>query len=602
MRYLRARGLLYVFWIIFSLFLADLSYFFNMHAVVRERGPVYFVCFLAVALISLDLVAVSGRRLKISVGRVILVVLFSVIVTFLFFAKPLLYTADGLWLTGARLSVFVLLAVFVGIYVLLSLSALKKLRADAIYPIDFPGRGNSFDFPGPGSPFKHVLILLVFQIVVLGVYMAALNPGNMSYDTFNQVSQTAGLVPYNTWHPIGHTLFIGLLLKIWPNLAVVTIFQILFFAFVTSRFYGTLIRNRVRLPLVYFLAMVITLAPNTGVNVVTQWKDIPYTAALLWGTNILLLMCLSAGYFSKKRHGLEFCVCTLAICLFRHNGVLTFLLMLVLGMVYVIRYGNKKGRINFAVSSVLILAVVFLVNVLIPARLDANPNPPGMKLRGIYQGLGSVYYAGLETALDEKTRDIVESVATPEQLKEYYDPYFADIYSSNIPRFLNKLSSVSTGEALRSYLSALGRCPNIVVGDKFNLAVTMWSVTQDPFSYNNNYTTAIEPEMQSVFGVKRHENLLTDWVEGYAAITNKLYLSNTFIWRPGFWLALSFILLLELAIDRDRRVWLYIPILSNGLAVFLTMPAQDYRYLWFIALISPFLILSAVIPLPERVL
>jgi hypothetical protein len=591
MRYLGANWIVYIFWLTFSLFLADLSYYFNMRAMGVERGWGYAVCFLAVALISLLLAMLSGSGRRLLIGRVMLWALFSIIVTFLFFAKPLLYTADGLWLTGAHLPIFGVMTVFVGIYVLLSLSALKKLKMDAIRPLAHPEVRN---------PLGHVLILFVFQVLVFSLYMAALNPGNMSYDTFNQVSQIAGVVPYNTWHPLGHTLFIGLLLKIWPDMAIVTIFQILFFAFVTSRFYGTLIQYRVRLPLVYALAMVITLLPGTGINVVTQWKDIPYTAALLWGTNILLLMCLSTDYFSKKRHGLEFVVCTLAICLFRHNGILTFVLMLIFGLVYIGRYRDHKKSINFGVSTALILVTVFIVNVVTPAQLDANPNPPGMKLRPIYQGLGAVYFAGREASMNEGARQLVESVATPEQLKEFYNPYFADTYSSNIPRFLNNLSAVGTGAALASYVSTLRQFPDIVLGDKFNLAVTMWSVTQDPFSYNNNYTTAIEPEMQSVFGVQRHENMLTDSVNTYAEKTTHQYLANTFLWRAGFWLAIICILLLALIIERDRRVVLYIPVVGNAAVVFLTMPAQDYRYLWFIALICPFLVLSALLPLPER--
>ncbi|MDX9871104.1 MAG: hypothetical protein RBT41_01640 [Clostridia bacterium] len=591
MRYLKTNRPVYVLWLVYSLFLTDLSYYLNMYAVVMKRGPLYAAFFLAVVLISLASARLTWRDRSISVRSALLWALFSVLISFLFFGKPLLYTADGLWLTGMHLPGFGLLTVLIGIYILLSLDALKRLKADAIRPLDGPEARNVF---------LHGFILFVFQIVVFSVYLAALNPGNMSYDTYNQVSQITGLAPYNTWHPIGHTLFIGVLLKVWPNMAMVAVFQILFFALVTCRFYSTLIRNRVALPLVYALALVITLQPATGLHVVTLWKDIPYTAALLWGTNILLLMCLSTDYLAKKRHGLEFAVCTLAIGLFRHNGILAFILMLVWGLVHIVRSGDRQQRINFGAAAVLVLAVFMLVNGLIPARLAANPNPPGMKLRPVYQGLGAVYYAGREAGLDARTRQMVQSVATPEELKEFYDPYFADIYSSNIPQFLNNLSAISTEEALSAYLGALRKFPAIIIGDKFNLAVTLWSVSQDPFSYNNNYTTAIEPEMQSVFQVRRHENVLTAGVNWYAWATTGQYLTNTFLWRTGFWLALLFILLLDLLLARDRRVLLYLPAAGNALAVFLTMPAQDYRYLWFIALICPFLLFSALLPLSEK--
>lgn len=590
MRYLKSNTL-YISWVVYTLFLVDLSYYFNMHDFVLKRGFIYTTIFIAMTFISLGLVTIYRHWLQISMGSGLLFLLFSIIVAFLFFGKSLLYTADGLWFSGKYLSVFVMMLFPVGFYILLSLCAFKKLQGKA---------SRSIDCPASGSYLMHMLILFFLQVMGFSVYMAAFNPGNMSYDTFNQVSQLTGLIPYNTWHPIGHTLLLGLLLKMWNNFAIVTFFQIVFFAFVISRFCGTLIRFGVKVMPVYALAVLLILMPNTGINVVTQWKDIPYTAALLWGTNIILLMCCTKDYFAKTLHGLEFTICTMSICLFRYNGILTFLLVTAFGLFYVIRYWERKQGTIFGVSATLILIMIILVNNVIPARLNADPNPPGMKLRTIYQGLGAVYYAGHEASLDGNTRLTVESVATPQQLKEYYNPYFADFYSDNIPRFLYKLSDISAGKAVKVYISTLQQDPGIVLGDKFNLAISIWSVAKDPFSYNNNYTTAIEPEMQSVFGVKRNGNVMTDKINTYAERTTKQYMTNTFFWRVGFWLALSLILLLELIIQRDRRVLLYIPMLSNAAVVFLTMPAQDYRYVWFIALICPFLILAAMIPLPQH--
>src|SRR5665647_1495280 len=121
---LKSNCLLYVFWIAFSLFLVDLSFYLNMHAVVMARGYGYMAVLLFVVLASLALVASYWRSVKISAGRAMLCLLFSIIVTWLFFAKPLLYTPDGLWLTGAQLPVFGLMTILVGIYVLLSLCLL----------------------------------------------------------------------------------------------------------------------------------------------------------------------------------------------------------------------------------------------------------------------------------------------------------------------------------------------------------------------------------------------------------------------------------------------------------------------------------------------
>jgi len=41
----------------------------------------------------------------------------------------------------------------------------------------------------------------------------------------------------------------------------------------------------------------------------------------------------------------------------------------------------------------------------------------------------------------------------------------------------------------------------------------MWSVTKEPFSYNNAYTTIIQKEMIDEFGVYRVNNRMTIAVE-----------------------------------------------------------------------------------------
>ncbi len=129
----------------------------------------------------------------------------------------------------------------------------------------------------------------------------------------------------------------------------------------------------------------------------------------------------------------------------------------------------------------------------------------------------------------------------------------------------------------------------------------MWSVTHDRFSYNNAYTTVIQKEMIEEFGVRRAENRFTDIVKRIAEYTlAENYLLNTLVWRTGFYLSLEFILFLYLALKKDKRLSLFIPLLCNALIVFLTMPAQDYRYLWFIFLLFPFLVLACSVEMNEN--
>ena len=584
----------YTLWLFFSNILVYTSFYYNWKQQLNQIDKIIITTTTAIAFLSLIWLYMRKNTedtttLELMKSRpltFLLTIVFGLIVNFFYFGKSFLYEGTGYWFSFDRLHYFLLFLIPVYIYIILSFSILDMFKIS----IEAKAANKSDNML---SCKAHYIILFITQTVILGFYFYGLNPGNMSYDTYNQVSQLKGIIPYNTWHPIGHTLFMGVLLNIWDNYAIITIFQIILFSAVTSAFYIKLIENKVNLKIIYIAAIVMSAIPSTGLNVVTQWKDIPFTIGLLWGTFILFKMIMDKYYFYKPIHIIEFILCMLTISLFRFNGILAFIAMFVFAFIYSIKSNNKIQKRNFYISAVSIIAVFILVNNIIPNKLKAVPNPSGMKLRPIYQGLAAMYVYDAEDELNIKGKRLIESICDKEEMKNYYNPYFADTISSNTSEFLVNLSKINTGEALKLYIEALIARPKVIIGDKFNLAVTMWSVTKDPFSYNNAYTTVIEQEMIDRFGVYRIENNMTDVIESIALDTyNENYLSNTLIWRPGFFLSLEFILLLYLIIRKDKRKYIFIPIICNAVIVFLTMPAQDYRYLWFISLIFPFLVLA----------
>lgn len=586
----------FIIWIVYSNILIYSSFYFNWQKHLYQYSEVIFAFIAIIAVItSVWLYSKKNEVMpKFSKGNFILSVIAVLAVDLFYFGKVFLYDETGYWLSSGRIYYFVLLLLPIYIYMLLSVFILDILR-------DWIQSNGKINIVSGLSYRKHYFILFAVQTFILGIYFYALNPGNMSYDTYNQVCQLKGIIPFNTWHPIGHTLFIGLLMKLWNNYAVITIFQILFYSAVTSYFCTILLKNNIKWQIVYASAAVMCSIPSTGINVVTQWKDIPFTVGLLWSTLILFKMAADKNYFKRDIHIFEFIFCLLVISLFRFNGIFAFVFMLIAACIYVFKSRNRVQKRNFYISAVTILSVFILINNIIPHKLNAVPNPAGMKLRSVYQGLAAMYVYGAEDDLSEESRQLIESVCTPEQMREFYNPYFADTISSNTPRFLNNLSKIKTSDALKMYIEALIARPEVIIGDKLNLTVTMWAVTNDPFSYNNAYTTVIQEEMTEKFGVRRSENIMTPAVKKAAEITfYKNYLSNTLIWRTGFFLSLEVILFVYLMVQNDKRLRLFIPLVCNAVIVFLTMPAQDFRYLWFIQLIFPFLVLACSVKLPEE--
>ena len=591
MRSLKNEVLGYILWILFSNVLIYASFYYNWKEELIQRD--YLIWTIMLVIVTLIVLWLNINKIKFLNGELkfsslILTILTSLLVSFFYFGKSFLYEETGYWMVVNNIHYFLFISIFVFIYIVFSMEIFHITKDIIIRKTKGIKRYN-----------YHYILLFIIQILILGIYFYGLNPGNMSYDTYNQVNQLKGIISYNTWHPIGHTLFMGLLLKIWNNYAIITIFQILFFAAITSSFYRFLLKYKVKWQLVYFTAIIMVAIPSVGINLVTQWKDIPFTIGLLWGTLILFKMNIEENYFQKPIKAVEFALCLLSISLFRFNGILAFITMIVYAFGYVLR--KKYMKRNLYISIAFVLTIFFVINVVVPKYLNAVPNPPGMKLRPIYQGYAGIYIAGKEESLKEESQNLIETVSSPEQIHDFYNPYFADTISTNTPNFLNNLSKIKTPAALKIYLEAFIIHPEIILGDKFNLSVSMWSVTADRFSYNNAYTTAIQKEMIEEFGVERNENKLTEIINKFAIFTfTENYLLNTLVWRTGFYLSLEFVLLLYLILKKDRRISLFIPLLCNGVIVFLTMPAQDYRYLWFIFLLFPFLALACSVDLKNK--
>lgn len=499
--------------------------------------------------------------------------------TVLFFAKGLLYTTDGLWISLANLPLFLLLILPVWV---------TTWQGYVFFKLCHP---LFFRLKQKNRTILHMTVFAALQLTILSVYFLAYYPGNMSYDTYNQWSQIQGIIPYTTWHPIAHTLTMQLLLSIWNDLTIIAVAQILFYVLVTTLFAGELLKSGVRPIILYVLLIFFAATPNMGINLMTLWKDIPFTVGLLWATLILYKMLTRPNYFARLSHIFEFSFCMLIISLYRYNGILAFAFTCCYAVVY-LRHKNKTIKRNGRIALAITLSVVILIMGPIPKLLEADPNPSGMKLRPIFQGLGAMYQAEQEDKLTPEIQALMESFATPEEWKQHYDPYFSDVYIWYIPDIIGKYSTVSTGTALQAYVQTFITQPDVILGDRLNLGLLSWSVAADPYSYDNRFTTIIEAQIVEEFGVMRPDNAIAPKINHLAKRTYEIPLLDVFVWRIGIYSVLLTIAAAYCLSTRRRAILLYIPLVSNWLIVFLTMPAQDYRYVWFIFMICPFLLLA----------
>ena len=75
---------------------------------------------------------------------------------------------------------------------------------------------------------------------------------------------------------------------------------------------------------------------------------------------------------------------------------------------------------------------------------------------------------------------------------------------------------------------------------------------------------------------------------------------ETIFWRGGLHLNILLILMIVGLKNRGKQIWLILcPIIMNVISLFLSMAWQDYRYVWFLWLVIPF-IFGYTVMLPEK--
>ncbi len=596
-----------IVWSVLTLSMVKLSHTLNLMNTLSFKSVLMTIPFWTVLLVvsaGLSAVIYRNRKERIIKGRVkriVLTFVAGVVTAFCFYGKALIFTEDGLWFTSNRLGLFFVAFIVSAIY--FCISELALLSGSHIF---YKKTAISEDRK---KIMIHTAIIFVFQLIVFGLYLYAFNPGNMSYDSYSQLSEVRKIKMMGTWHPIGHTLFIGMLLKIWDNVLIIGIFHVLMASLVFTQWFYILLKKGIKPIFLYIVFLIIILSPSTGVNVVTHWKDIPFTLSLLWGTSIVFRMLKSRDFFQSPIHLVEILVAFVMIGIFRHNGILSFIGLMIFSIYYLVK-NRFYNKLDFSITTLaLTLSVVVFINWIYPNMIVVDHNPPGMKLRPVFQGLGAVYVKGAEESYSEKDRKMVESIAEPEGMIEHYQPYFADVYSNNLPKLIENLSEHTTGEVLKVYVDMLIKEPTVILGDKFNLSIGMWSVTEDNFSYNNRYTTKIEDPLKTEFGILRSENSLEPMLNDYISTFQKKISDDekwtrvfidTFFWRCGIYTVLSIMMLIFMMNMNKKYFNLFIPMIGNYFIVFLTMPAQDFRYFWFMLLIFPMILLGSFIELRDN--
>nr|WP_242531496.1 DUF6020 family protein [Priestia flexa] len=436
---------------------------------------------------------------------------------------------------------------------------------------------SSVDYPN-----KYKWIIGICILAMSAFYWLAFFPGGMTPDSLAQWEQ-AHTREFNDWHPIMITWLIMILTQIWDHPGMITIVQILVVSSIYLYTFHFLIKKQVPPIVLGILTLLVLLIPSFLIFSIVIWKDILYSAFLLFFTVNIARVYLSNGAFIQSKYGIfMLLLSSFGVAFFRHNGfpvfVITFLCLIVLFRKYWKRL-------------VPLFLVIFILQRIITGPvfnwLDVKPSDPNEALSIPTQQIANIIVNDGEMSKSE--REYFNNVLPIELWKEKYNPYKSDPIKFTWEYYDREFIFQDLGLYFKNYMSIVIKNPYLAMEGFLKQTALVWQTTPFEDGYTDTYVTNVY--YGNKFGLENTvvSPLITNTAKAYLEVFKNP--SLFFLWKPAFYHCV--ILLFSLFFIARKGITSSIvlfPWLLNTLSVLAALPAQDFRYLLASVFVSFFFV------------
>ncbi|MDE7200933.1 MAG: hypothetical protein K2O91_03290 [Lachnospiraceae bacterium] len=257
---------------------------------------------------------------------------------------------------------------FTGVGLLLIYYYLSIWFLQTASDLQLTGSGYSYAW----IPFLTALVCLLCWLP----YFLYEYPGVMTPDSINQYAQIIGAYELSNHHSIVHTALVGIFYNTGlsltgdphTGLALYTIAQMLFMAYVAGYVVCTLQKAEVVTPVLILTICFYALMPYNGAYAVTIWKDIPFAGCMTLFAAALMRFLLRGSFSSssdavpKLRISeyftllLPYVLSGIMLCLLRENGWYA----LVPSVPFILVTYRKWSKVMIPVHLILLIIVLFV--------------------------------------------------------------------------------------------------------------------------------------------------------------------------------------------------------------------------------------------------
>ncbi len=412
----------------------------------------------------------------------------------------------------------------------------------------------------------------------------------MSPDSIAQWDQVVK-TSFSNNYPAFHTLTNWLITRIWLSPATIAAAQIIALAGVFSLTMVELGRWGIAPRVRAWVTAAFCLSPVNGLMVVSLWKDIPFTCAMLGLFIVALRSVRSEGRWLRSAQGMVALWSALVlISLFRHNGAPVgglFLAILLIVWRRVCFWQLVRVGVNWILFFIIVTGPVYrLIGVFPMAKFFA--------LQNVMHQVGAM----ISNGVIRSSADLgyLASIQPIESWLRFYDCYSLNglVYNENVRHQFME----SNGDPIIGiWMDSLMRNPRIVLAHQKCVTSMLWQIAEPAGREGRLYTTErgiVENDLglqpRSLWPQLRYIiSLAVDWSLDPRFIW--------FIWRPAIYFY-ALLLCVGLAAVRTKNIKVLLvsaPAVLNSLIWLPLITTQDFRFqypVYVMALIVPALLFA----------
>ncbi|MDR0783177.1 MAG: DUF6020 family protein [Propionibacteriaceae bacterium] len=425
-------------------------------------------------------------------------------------------------------------------------------------------------------------------------YLIWLWPGCLSTDSLGQMNQALGYDALNNHHPVIHTLVIRLLVSpaaqlgnVSLGVGIYSIVQIL----VTSAAmaYAALKMLRWRTPIWLWLVGLawFVVYPTNAIYAITMWKNIPFAAAMLVLTVMLIDLVKGPGPKKKWPWLVGFQVCLLAVFLFRSDGPIAAMLVALAAIILVSKQFRKRMLIGLLIG----LGLAFVIRGPVIGGMGVEPGSVREALSVPLQQIARVSALYADELTPDQTQFVRELFGGhgPREIGAQYNPTISD----PVKRFAdNSYLSDNLGQFVSGWFDLGVQYPKAYLESFLANSHGYWYPEAFHWVVSGGISSTVP-----VPGLSPSDHATT-WL-GSAFNIFRLIPGVSMVFSIGFGFHLGLLALAALgATGRLRQAWCLAPLAAVWLVCLASPVFAEYRYAYGYLIALP-VVLSLAFPRRE---